>query len=113
MKAILITLNIIVLSALAALAIEWPPALFAFLLVGPISIISIWGISRALRSHNLRFDRRDIARWDCRWKLFHVGGLLRVAHRGSDRDARYRRHAPDETSDSAQLSRDRSCSISA
>jgi glutamate synthase domain-containing protein 2 len=55
MKAILITLNIIVLSALAALAIEWPPALFAFLLVGPISIISIWGISKGGLSARIIF----------------------------------------------------------
>jgi glutamate synthase domain-containing protein 2 len=55
MNAILITLNIIVLSALAALAIEWPPALFAFLLVGPISIISIWGISKGGLSARLIF----------------------------------------------------------
>ena len=46
MNAILITLNIIVLSSLGALAIEWPPALFAFLVVGPLSILSIWGISQ-------------------------------------------------------------------
>ncbi|MFT5444289.1 MAG: glutamate synthase domain-containing protein 2 [Myxococcota bacterium] len=45
MNAILITLNIIVLSSLAALATQWPPALFAFLIVGPLSILSIWGIS--------------------------------------------------------------------
>jgi len=55
MKAILITLNIIVLSALAALAIEWPPALFAFLLVGPLSIISIWGISKGGLSARMIF----------------------------------------------------------
>ena len=35
MNAILITLNIIVLSSLGALAFMWPPALFAFLVVGP------------------------------------------------------------------------------
>ena len=55
MNAILITLNIIVLSALAALAIEWPPALFAFLLVGPISILSIWGISKGGLSARMIF----------------------------------------------------------
>jgi glutamate synthase domain-containing protein 2 len=46
MKPILITLNIIVLLSLAAVGREWPPALFAFLVVGPISILSIWGISK-------------------------------------------------------------------
>lgn len=44
MNAILITLNIIVLSCLVALGLRWPPALFAFLVVGPLSIVSIWGI---------------------------------------------------------------------
>jgi glutamate synthase domain-containing protein 2 len=46
MNAILITLNIIVLSCLGALALKWPPALFAFLVVGPLSLISIWGVSK-------------------------------------------------------------------
>jgi glutamate synthase domain-containing protein 2 len=46
MSAILITSNIIVLTGLAALALRWPPALFAFLLIGPLSILSFWGISR-------------------------------------------------------------------
>ncbi len=46
MNAILITLNIIVLSGLAALALQWPPALFAFLIVGPLSILSIWDVSK-------------------------------------------------------------------
>jgi len=45
MKAILLTLNIILLSCLAALSVNWPPALFAFLVVGPLSVLSIWGIS--------------------------------------------------------------------
>jgi hypothetical protein len=45
MSAILITLNVVVLSSLGALAFIWPPALFAFLLVGPLSILSFWGIS--------------------------------------------------------------------
>jgi glutamate synthase domain-containing protein 2 len=55
MNAILITLNIIVLSTLGALAIEWPPALFAFLFVGPLSIISIWGISKGGLSARMIF----------------------------------------------------------
>ena len=42
MHAILITLNIIVISGLVVLSREWPPALFAFLVVGPLSLISIW-----------------------------------------------------------------------
>ena len=45
MNAILITLNVILLSSLAALGYQWPPALFAFLIVGPLSILSIWGAS--------------------------------------------------------------------
>jgi hypothetical protein len=55
MNAILITFNIIVLSSLAALAFEWRPALFAFLLVGPLSIISIWGISKGGLSARMIF----------------------------------------------------------
>ncbi|MAG31195.1 MAG: FMN-binding glutamate synthase family protein [Deltaproteobacteria bacterium] len=46
MNAILITLNAVLLSSLAALGYLWPPALFAFLIVGPLSIVSIWNISR-------------------------------------------------------------------
>lgn len=46
MNAILITLNVIVLLALAALGYEWPPALFAYLVVGPFSVLSLWGISK-------------------------------------------------------------------
>ncbi len=45
MNAILYTLNIIILSSLVALGLQWPPALFAFLVVGPLSILSVWGIS--------------------------------------------------------------------
>jgi hypothetical protein len=45
MNAILITLNIILLSSLGALGYQWPPALFAFLIVGPLSVLSIWGVS--------------------------------------------------------------------
>ncbi len=41
MNAILVTLNIIIFSSLVALGIEWPPALFAFLVVGPLSLLSI------------------------------------------------------------------------
>ena len=55
MNAILITLNIIVLSCLVALGLRWPPALFAFLVVGPLSIISIWGISKGGLSARLIF----------------------------------------------------------
>lgn len=45
MNPILITLNIILLASLAALGYEWPPALFAFLIIGPLSVLSIWGAS--------------------------------------------------------------------
>ncbi|MFK7895948.1 MAG: FMN-binding glutamate synthase family protein [Myxococcota bacterium] len=45
MNAILITLNIILISSLAVLGWNWPPALFAFLIVGPLSLISIWWAS--------------------------------------------------------------------
>ena len=55
MNAVLITINIIVLSTLGALAVEWPPALFAFLVVGPLSIISIWGISKGGLSARMIF----------------------------------------------------------
>lgn len=55
MNAILITLNIIVLSCLGALGFKWPPALFAFLVVGPLSIISIRGISKGGLSARLIF----------------------------------------------------------
>ena len=46
MNAILITLNIIVLASLGALGYEWPPAFFAYLIVGPFSILSLWGLSK-------------------------------------------------------------------
>jgi glutamate synthase domain-containing protein 2 len=45
MNPILITLNIILLASLGALGYEWPPALFAFLIVGPLSVLSVWGTS--------------------------------------------------------------------
>jgi len=45
MNPILITLNIVLLAGLGALGYEWPPALFAFLIVGPLSVLSIWGAS--------------------------------------------------------------------
>lgn len=45
MGALLITLNVIVLSALAVLGWQWPPAFFAYLVVGPLSILSLWGVS--------------------------------------------------------------------
>jgi len=41
MNAILLTLNIIIFSSLVALGLQWPPALFAFLVVGPLSLLSI------------------------------------------------------------------------
>ena len=46
MNAILITLNIIILSSLAALGVQWPPAFFAFLLIGPLALLSVWSISK-------------------------------------------------------------------
>ena len=46
MSALLVTLNVILLSCLGSLALVWPPALFAFLFVGPLSILSFWGISK-------------------------------------------------------------------
>jgi hypothetical protein len=46
LKPILYALNGIVLSGLAALAYRWPPAAFGFLLVGPLSLLSIWGTTR-------------------------------------------------------------------
>ena len=46
MKAILLTLNVIVIGGLIALARVWPPAAFAFLLVGPLAILSIWSVSQ-------------------------------------------------------------------
>ena len=42
MQSILVTLNVIVIAGLIALAQIWPPALFAFLVVGPLSVLSIW-----------------------------------------------------------------------
>ena len=41
MNAIVITSNVILLSILAVLGYQWPPALFAFLIVGPLSILSM------------------------------------------------------------------------
>ena len=46
MKAILLTLNVIVISGLIALARVWPPAAFAFLVVGPLAVLSIWSVSQ-------------------------------------------------------------------
>lgn len=46
MNAILTTLNVIVLASIAAIGTQWPPAFFAYLLVGPLSILSLWGISK-------------------------------------------------------------------
>lgn len=45
MRAILITLNIIIISSLVALGFQWPPALFAFLVVLPLTLLSFWGMS--------------------------------------------------------------------
>ncbi len=45
-NGILITLNVILLSSLAALGYQWPPANFAFLIVGPLSVLSIWSASK-------------------------------------------------------------------
>lgn len=45
-RAILVTLNVILLAGLGALGYQWPPALFAFLIVGPLSILSLWGATR-------------------------------------------------------------------
>ena len=50
MNAILITLNVILLSSLGALAYQWPPALFSFLVIGPLSILSIWGATGGQQS---------------------------------------------------------------
>ncbi len=57
MKAILITGIIIVASCLAVLAWVWPPALFAFLIVGPLAVLSVWGISGG------ELSARDIFVW--------------------------------------------------
>ena len=46
MQSILVTLNVIVIAGLIALAQIWPPALFAFLVVGPLSVLSIWSVSK-------------------------------------------------------------------
>ncbi|MBJ21315.1 MAG: FMN-binding glutamate synthase family protein [bacterium] len=46
MNAILITLNVIVLASLAALGSVWSPALFAYLIVGPFAVLSLWGVSK-------------------------------------------------------------------
>lgn len=46
MTLFVITLNIIVLASLAALASVWPSALFAFLVVGPLSALSITTVTR-------------------------------------------------------------------
>jgi glutamate synthase domain-containing protein 2 len=45
MNAILITVNVIILLSLGAIGYEWPPALFAYLVVLPFSVLSLWGIS--------------------------------------------------------------------
>jgi glutamate synthase domain-containing protein 2 len=48
MPAVLITLNLTLLLTLAVIGYQWPPALFALLFVGPLSILSV---SRAIRGH--------------------------------------------------------------
>jgi glutamate synthase domain-containing protein 2 len=45
MNAILITANVILLSVIAVVGSQWPPVLFAFLVVGPMCILSIWSTS--------------------------------------------------------------------
>lgn len=55
MNATIVTLNVIVLSTLGALGYQWPPALFAFLIVGPISVLSIRRTTRGLVSARVIF----------------------------------------------------------
>lgn len=47
MKAIIVTLNVIVLSGLLALGRHWPPAFFAMLVIGPLSLLSVWTVSKS------------------------------------------------------------------
>jgi len=61
MNAILITLNVILLSSLGALGYQWPPALFAFLIIGPLSVLSIWGESGGAVSARAIFVTTSIA----------------------------------------------------
>ena len=46
MRAILLTLNLILLGSLVALGLQWPPALFSLLVIGPLSVLSIWSVSQ-------------------------------------------------------------------
>jgi len=48
MPALVITLNLTLLLSLAVLGYQWPPAFFALLFLGPLSILSL---SRAIRGH--------------------------------------------------------------
>ncbi|MDP6978481.1 MAG: FMN-binding glutamate synthase family protein [Myxococcota bacterium] len=57
MKAFLNTGILIVVSCLAVLTWVWPPALFAFLLVGPLAALSVWGLSGG------ELSARDIFVW--------------------------------------------------
>ena len=45
MNLILIFANVILLSIIGLMGSQWPPVLFAFLIVGPISILSVWSTS--------------------------------------------------------------------
>ena len=46
MNVILIAANVILFSIIAILGSQWPPVLFILLIVGPMSILSIWGSSK-------------------------------------------------------------------
>lgn len=46
MRAIIVTLNVVVLSSLFALGRLWPPAFFALLVIGPLSLLSVWTVSK-------------------------------------------------------------------
>jgi glutamate synthase domain-containing protein 2 len=45
MSVILIAANVILLSIIGVVGSQWPPVLFAYLIVGPISILSVWSTS--------------------------------------------------------------------
>jgi len=45
MKFILIAVNAVLIAIIAIMGSQWPPALFILLLVGPVSILSIWSAS--------------------------------------------------------------------
>jgi glutamate synthase domain-containing protein 2 len=44
-KIILLAANVVLVSIIAILGSQWPPALFILLIVGPMSILSIWSAS--------------------------------------------------------------------